>query len=221
MKRAQISLFGLLFGLISACYADAQPLCGMPSVNLFVRDIQGRGIEDAFVQLIPATVNDTAGEIFTRSEDDNSIFRIDFKRPVKGEYRLIISSPTHEIKEEPISFSDCVSRIVHLIPNGTKTGVVGGTIYDEDKKAVLGSKEGFGFLNDKDVWFWGSEDERGRYEIRLPFGKYRLEKYHWSLRQYFICREFTVDRERMNFDIFLREMPEKSDHRNEKIGACF
>lgn len=222
MKKVKFIISVFLFAFLFYVSSNAQPLCGFPSVNLRIRDTQDKSVKNAEVEVEPLGIDDTLGTKFIQNKNDPSVFRIDFGKrfQVKGKYKLIVRAKGFETAEERIEFKDCVSRTVYLLSKKQKIAEVNGTIFDKNKMNVLKRSNKFIFINTKGVVLKATSDEYGKYRIRLPYGKYRVETFFWLLDQYFMCRNFTVDKKEIEFDIYLWPNPVNGFTGKEQTKDC-
>lgn len=100
-------LINLCFALFTLS-ANGQA-CGKFKVMVSVEDAEGKPVNNAVVQFLPITKDETLGKQFVRDEGELSKFSIEFieGQSVKEFHKLIISADGYKQAENEIKFYSC------------------------------------------------------------------------------------------------------------------
>lgn len=96
----------ILTGFVLGAHAQA---CGKFSVNIIVQDESGKPVDNAIVQFLPITRDETYGKQFVRDKSEPSRFSIEFfeGQGVKEFHKLVISADGYKTAENEIKFPSC------------------------------------------------------------------------------------------------------------------
>lgn len=102
------SIIAILFVLFCAANVDAQ-MCGKYRVGLVVLDERGKPINNAVVQFLPITNDETRGKSFERDEKDSSKFSVEYLEGHSLEefHKLIVSADGYKTAEIEFRFYSC------------------------------------------------------------------------------------------------------------------
>lgn len=101
-------------------------MCGGYSITVFVQDAEGKPIDNADIQFLPITKDETRGKKFVRDEKDFSRFSIQFTEgdSVNDFHKLIISADGYKTAENEIKFGSCRRREIKVkLPKANSAAV--------------------------------------------------------------------------------------------------
>ena len=100
LRGAEIFIFCVLFLLFGGLQINAQ-LCGKYKVTIEVLDENDKPINNAVVQFLPITKDETRGKQFVREENDLSKFSVEYfeGQSISKFHKLIVSADGYKAAE--------------------------------------------------------------------------------------------------------------------------